>query len=90
MIGQSSSRATWWLQKVYQTTTSLFSIGRSARVHSGRPSLPGRLVGVLAGGVALVGAKRGHPQVALDEPGPEQQRESSRANGTVFSPGTRR
>jgi hypothetical protein len=37
MIGQSSGRVMWWMPKVYQSTTSVCSIGRLADVHSARP-----------------------------------------------------
>lgn len=40
MIGQSSGRVMWWMPKVYQSTTSVFSIERFAAVHAGRPMPP--------------------------------------------------
>ena len=45
MMGQSSGRVTWWKPSVYQTTISVFSIGRLALVHAGRPSPPWLCVG---------------------------------------------
>ena len=44
ITGQSSMRTTWWKPSVYQATMSVFSMGRSALVHAGRPSPPLLLV----------------------------------------------
>ena len=41
ITGQSSGRGMWWLPIVYQSTTSVSSVGRSARVQAGSPSGPG-------------------------------------------------
>ena len=41
ITGQSSGRGMWWLPIVCQTTTSVSSVGRSARVQTGSPSGPG-------------------------------------------------
>ena len=37
ITGQSSTLGTWWIPKTYQSTTSVFAIGRSAAVHTGSP-----------------------------------------------------
>ena len=37
ITGQSSGRVMWWMPNTYHSTTSVFSIGRSAAVHTGRP-----------------------------------------------------
>ena len=37
ITGQSSGLVMWWMPNTYQSTTSVFSIGRSALVHSARP-----------------------------------------------------
>ena len=37
MIGHSSGLVMWWMPKTYQTTTSVFVVGRFASVHSGSP-----------------------------------------------------
>ena len=37
ITGQSSGRVMWWMPNTYQSTTSAFSIGRSAAVQAGRP-----------------------------------------------------
>jgi len=44
ITGQSSMRGTWWKPSVYQATMSVFSMGRLAFVHAGKPSLPLLLV----------------------------------------------
>src|SRR6185503_18949860 len=38
ITGQSSTRGTWWMPKTYQSTTSVSSIGRCARVQTASPS----------------------------------------------------
>ena len=60
----------WVWPKVYQSTTSVSSIGRSCSVQRGRPSPPLALVRVVAGPVALVGAVGRDPDVVVDEPRP--------------------
>src|SRR2546430_8711857 len=37
ITGQSSGRVMWWMPNTYHSTTSVSSIGRSARVHAARP-----------------------------------------------------
>ena len=45
ITGQSSGRGTWMCPNMYQTTTSVFSMLRSAAVQRGRPSPPGCWLG---------------------------------------------
>ncbi len=37
ITGQSSGRVMWWIPNTYHSTTSVFSIGRSAAVHCVSP-----------------------------------------------------
>jgi len=37
ITGQSSGRVMWWMPNTYQSTRSVFSMGRSASVQTGRP-----------------------------------------------------
>ena len=37
ITGQSSGRVMWWMPNTYQSTTSVFSMGRFAAVQTGRP-----------------------------------------------------
>src|ERR1700728_5355789 len=37
ITGQSSGRVMWWIPNTYQSTTSVFSIGRFCAVHTGSP-----------------------------------------------------
>ena len=57
MTGQSSGRGTWVTPKVCQSTTSVSTSDRSAAVHARQAVAAGVLVGVVAGGPALVGRR---------------------------------
>src|SRR5207244_7821594 len=60
ITGQSSGRGTWLTPKEYQTTTSVFSRGRSPAVNDGRPSPPGDRLGYPAARASS--AENGVPQ----------------------------
>ena len=61
ITGQSSGRGMWWLPNVYQTTTSVSSIGRSAARPLGQAVAARVLVRVVAGRVPLVGRDTASP-----------------------------
>jgi hypothetical protein len=86
ITGQSSSEGRWLWPITYQTTTSV-SVDVAVGLGPGGESLTTDvLVGVVAGGVALVGVVGGDPQVVPHVACPLRIDDSSVANGRMFSP----
>jgi hypothetical protein len=69
MTGQSSAGGTWWKPIVYQSTTSMFSIGRLALVQAANPSTGLALRGIVAGSVAFIVAIGRDPDLMIGKAG---------------------